>query len=105
MGFFSKLFKREEIQKERSLVRIDEADKWLGSWIEDRFENVREKIEDFYENKKKELEQLEENLKSLQDAKLRNEKIPAREIQLMEGNREAFIKKHKIFIYSVKSSV
>ena len=101
MGFFSKLFKSREIQKERSLVRISEADTWLGSWIDNRFENVREKIEEFYEDKKKEIEKLEENLKALDSAKLRNEKIPSREIQLMEGNRVAFIKKHRIFIDNI----
>ena len=91
MGWFSKIFKKEEPQLETAYVDIEE----LQQWFESKSEPV---LEDIHSSMKEDLDKINEFItnirsasKGLGEAKLRNDKIPERAMQIMEGNRKAYI--------------
>lgn len=90
MGWFSSLFKKEkELQK--AYLDIKELQRWFDSKSELHIESLRESIKEDIDRIGKLIAQTREASKALDEAKLRNDKMPERVIQIMEGNRKSYI--------------
>jgi hypothetical protein len=95
LKFIKKLFAKEEVQEER--IELDEVNNWLDNKIKPIFENLNSNINQITSKINDEKGKVNENLKTLENAKLQNPKIPERVKTIMEGNRAAFIKKVSFF--------
>ena len=91
MGWFSNLFKKEEKVEE---IEIDFSK--FDKWFYDNTKDIDEKYSVLLKDKKAQIEDIfsgiRQGIESLEDAKLRNPNISPKEIQYMEGNRNAYIK-------------
>ena len=94
MGFLDRFFKPRIEKKE---VKLEDLRQYTEDILKERFVNLNEKIEDIYTNIKEVKSKILEKLNSLRDAELQNKNIPTRAMQLMDGNREAYIKKIRNF--------
>jgi chromosome segregation ATPase len=99
LNFLKKLFAKEEIQEER--IELDELNNWLDNKIKPIFENLNNNIMQITSKISDEKGKVNENLKTLENAKLQNPKIPERVKTIMEGNRAAFIKKVSFFFNDI----
>ncbi|PIN69046.1 hypothetical protein COV93_07035 [Candidatus Woesearchaeota archaeon CG11_big_fil_rev_8_21_14_0_20_43_8] len=90
----------------REIKKVEVKIGLLKSWIEEhteyKFEKVKSDIRDIISDLKESFDRLRECLKKIEDAKLQNENIPPKALQLMQGNREAFIMKHEQFMENTK---
>lgn len=98
--FLKKIFrKEEEILEER--IQINELDKWFNDKSKQILGKLDDEIKIIKEKVNEEIKKTKQNLEILKNAQLRNPKIPFRAKQLMEGNREAYIKKVSIFLKQI----
>ena len=98
--FLKKIFgKEEEIQEEK--IKAGELEKWFSDkskQIADKLDNEVRIIKD---KVNEEIEKTKHNLETLKNAALRNPNIPFRAKQMMDGNREAYIKRVSIFLKQI----
>ena len=100
LEFIKKLFgKQEKAIEER--VNISELGSWLDAKSKSIFDELNSKIREIKGKIKSEVETTIHSLETLGNAELRNPKIPIREKQAMEGNREAYIKRVAIFLKQI----
>lgn len=95
LKFIKSLFVQEEKTEER--IPIKDLNGWLDRKSQDIFENLRLEIASVIKSIKNEKEDLMESIKKLEKAELQNPDIPNRAKTIMQGNREAFIKKFGYF--------
>ena len=95
LNFLKKLFAKEEIPEEN--IEIDRLNSWLDEKTKPLFEGLDNNINQIISKINDEKGKCTENLKTLENAKLQNPKIPERVKTIMEGNRDAFIKKVTFF--------
>ncbi len=98
--FIKKLFaKEEEVPKEE--LKTDQLQEWFSSKTKEIFKELDTEIS----NTKDKISEIKEktltNLETLKTAQLQNPKIPFRAIQMMEGNRDAYIRKIEIFLKQI----
>jgi len=96
LKFLKKLFANKEIEK--FTVPLYELNEWFDKKAEPIFKELDEELESLRLKIKQEIRKCYENLDELDKAKLQNPNIPMRAKQAMEGNRENYIKKMKIFL-------
>ncbi|MBI2134734.1 hypothetical protein HYU09_01980 [Candidatus Woesearchaeota archaeon] len=100
LEFIKKLLSKEE-KKEEEGVSLED----LGSWIDKKtkpiFGNLSSDIKEAINAINDKREKVFENLEKLGNAKLQNPNIPERAKTVMQGNREAFIKKVTGFFNSI----
>ena len=99
LEFIKNIFAKKEALEEK--ISLDELDSWLDIKAKPIFDDLNVKINETIKkinNKKKEAS---ENLKTLENAKLQNPKIPERAKIIMQGNREGFIKKASLFFSNI----
>ncbi len=99
MGFLSRFFGPKIEEKE---VSLDNLKQLTNDLINKRTEKINQNVDEIYSNIKKIKSKLKENLYSLRNAELQNKKIPTRAKQLMEGNREAYVRKVSNFIERIE---
>jgi len=99
MGFFDRFFKARIEEKE---IKSDELKDYTEGLLKEKFTNINQNIEEIYSNLEKTKSRLSENLKTLRNAELQNKDVPTRALQLMEGNREAYIRKINNFIEQIE---
>lgn len=90
MGWFKSLFKKEA-ELQTAYVGVEELQQWFDSKSEIIIENTKESIKEDFESINNNISQIKKDSKVLEEAKLRNEKIPERAIHIMEGNRKSYI--------------
>ncbi len=90
MNFLKSLFKREPGPEN---VAIDDLQEWFSKKNEKTYSEIKDELREKLEDLEKEKDALENNLIALRKAKLSNPNISTREIQIMEGNRDLYIKK------------
>lgn len=90
MGWFKSLFKKEE-ELQRVYVDIDELEPWFISKSDIRIENIKESIKEDMDKISQLIEQIKTSSKVLEEARLRNDKMPERVIHIMEGNRKSYL--------------
>lgn len=97
LNFLKKILKGEEKPIEEE-VKIED----LSAWVEEKTKPICQENDEIVESLKREaielIARLEEPLQDLLNAELKNDKIPLKEIQIMEGHRNAYIQKVKQFI-------
>lgn len=102
MGWISSIFRKE---KEIERVYIDLSE--LSEWFDERTEPIIDNIKDDVKAKFGEINNLIEKARisaaALEKASLRNENIPERALQIMQGNREAYIKSVNLFLNQLKT--
>jgi len=101
MGFLDKLkgFFSEEVKpvEESKKFSLDQLKDYLNEESEKAFEKANEKFSDIRQSVSEEKESLGKNLDILAKAELKNTEIPARVKQVMEGNRQTYIKRMESF--------
>ena len=90
MGWFNSLFKKKE-PLEVEEVALEDISKWFESKISERLDDINDETKGIIDSIYKQKELIKEKLKELENAKLRNENIPLRAKQIMEGNRKTYI--------------
>ena len=100
LEFIKNLFAKQEIQEEK--VQLSELNDWLDSKTKPIFDDLNVRINETIEKINDEKEKSDENLKTLENAKLQNPKIPERIKTIMQGNREGFIKKISSFFKNIE---
>jgi len=85
-GMFSKVEKAESLES------------WLHERIKAENEKLDSSLKKYSHDLEKVFERIESQLKSLEESELRNKKIPHRALQIMEGNRESYIKNVRNFM-------
>ncbi len=95
MGFLDRFFKPKIIEKE---VKLEELKEYSEETLKEKLHGTNEKIEEIRLNIEEIKKKINQNLKYLREAELQNKNLPLRAIHLMEGNREAYIKKIENFL-------
>src|SRR3989344_408048 len=102
MGWFSSLFKKEkELQK--AYIDISELQQWFNSKSEILIESIRESIKEDMDRINELIAQAKDSSKALEEAKLRNDKIPERAVQIMDGNRKSYINAVNNFVSNIQA--
>jgi hypothetical protein len=79
-------------------IKISELIAWIDSFREKALKDFRYDFSDINDAVENEKEKLIENIETLKNAELKNNKIPEREKQLMEGNRKIYLHKVERFL-------
>jgi len=101
MGWFSKLFAKEESKQSES-IKLSDLEPWFESKVSYKLKSVSSKVEEFIKELNSETLILKERLETLKKASLHNPNIPLKAKQYMEGNREAYIKSIMQFTSSLE---
>jgi hypothetical protein len=103
MGFFDFLRGKPKAPEEPVLEEVSLSN--LVSWMEglhsSALSETKEKLREIQEKVSQEKENLKEKISTLQEAEIKNQKIPDRAKQAMEGNRETYIQKLSAFLEKV----
>ena len=91
LKFIKKLLAKEEEKEEK--IHLDELSNWTDEKTKQIFESLKNEINDAVSAINEEKERVFENLKKLENTKLQNQNIPERAKTVMQGNREAFVRK------------
>jgi len=98
------LIKKILMPKEKIGITLENLENWFSGKTKDFYEKTNIRIKEIKHKIKEEISATEENLKILEEAKLKNENIPLKEKQFMEGSRSFYIKKIRLFINSLDIS-
>ncbi|MBD3313612.1 hypothetical protein GF345_04175 [Candidatus Woesearchaeota archaeon] len=102
MGWISSLFRKK---KDVEAVSIDVSE--LSQWFDERTEpllgNIKEEVQQKIDEIKQISDEARESARALESASLRNDKIPERAIQVMEGNRQAYLRSVSLFLDQLKT--
>ncbi|MBU2634561.1 MAG: hypothetical protein KJ674_04945 [Nanoarchaeota archaeon] len=99
MGFFSFL-KREK--KEVKEIKLGDVNEFISSWQKRLIEDINLELESINKKLDDEKAKISDNISKLENAELNNKNIPERAKQMMEGNRETYIKKVNVFAKGIK---
>jgi hypothetical protein len=97
--FLKNIFTKKEIEKEE--IALNELENWFNEKTNAVFNDLSKKIESMKLNINHEIQKCYENIEELKKGELKNPKIPIRAKQAMEGNRDAYIKRIKIFLNNI----
>jgi len=81
-------------------LKISEIDEWLKDTVNSKWGSIE--LDDHIETIGKQAKLLRGKLKDLKTAKLKNEKIHPKELQIMRGNKNSFIKRYELFLDSIR---
>lgn len=93
--FIKKFFKEEKPEED---VSLDSIEPWFDNKAKIVFYKIDSEITTFNVRLRSILIKLKRELEYLQDAKLKNPNIPQKMLDIMKGNRESYIKKHRDFL-------
>ncbi len=96
--FIKSLFKPKAESEE---VKLEELENWFREQIKEKLESLKADITFMFAKFNEEINKLKENLGMLEKTRLQNPNISVREKQIMEGNRQAYIKKVSAFIDNI----
>lgn len=98
LDFLKKIFKREEKEREKLAISIEDIESWFDKKVMGIHEDIAHSLHDYTERISSEIGRTADNMNTLRFAKLHNPDITVREKQFMEGNREAYIKRVELFL-------
>ncbi len=99
LRFIKNIFAKKELPEEK--ISLDELDSWLEQRAKPVFEGIDAQINEIIGRINNEKSEAGEKLKILEAAQLQNPKIPERVKIIMQGNREAFIRKTSFFFSNI----
>ena len=88
--FIKKLFSKKEPEKE--IIKLENLNDWFNAKSNLIYDDLNENINLIKNKINSEIEKTKSNLEKLKEAKLQNPNIPIKAKQMMEGNRESYIK-------------
>lgn len=91
MGWLKSLFRKKEAELQKAYVEAEQLQQWFDSKTEFLIENIKESIKEDLNSINDNISQIKKASNVLEEAKLRNERIPERAIHIMEGNRRSYI--------------
>lgn len=94
-------FKRQPQTSNKEEILLSKLDKHINFILRDSMGSINKTITSKISDIQNQKEEIIVSLRNLHKAKLMNAKIPEREIQIMEGNRENYIKRISHFISEV----
>lgn len=97
-NFFKKIFTK---QLEKEEIKLEELENWFNEKTKDKIEVLKLEIKTLFSRMEEEKEKLKQNIDILQKAELHNPRISVKEVQFMEGNREAYLKKLNLFLEKI----
>src|SRR3989344_1556884 len=101
MGWLKSLFgNKKEI--DTVYVELGKLSLWFDEKTEPLLENIKDDIQAKFNEIRINCERARESSRALANTMLRNDKIPERAIQVMQGNREAYIKSVNLFLDQIK---
>lgn len=98
-NFLKNLFVKETPKEE---IKTENLSSWFNSKTNILLHSLDNDIENILEKIKEEKEKTNSNLEILKNAQLQNPNIPFKAKQLMEGNREAYIRKVIMFLKQIE---
>ena len=102
MGWLKSLFgNKKEI--DTVYVELGKLSLWFDEKTEPLLENIKDDIQAKFNEIRINCERARESSRALANTMLRNDKIPERAIQVMQGNREAYIKSVNLFLDQIKT--
>jgi len=104
MNWLKRIFSTEEEKVERPIetISIAELPKWFETVSESKFEELRSEIVRSFSLINEQRELTKKKLDALGRAELQNPNIPERAKQIMEGNRDAYMKQYGFFLRSLE---
>ena len=100
LNFLKRLFKKEEKKVEK--VMVDDLEKWFDGHVNHFYGELDKDLGSFKEKLAEEIQKTKEHVAALEHAALQNPNITTREIQFMQGNRDAYIKRVQLFLEQIK---
>ena len=100
LKFIKSLFSREE--KVQGKISFSDLDNWLDEKSKITFDDLKDEIKTIINEITDEKNNTIEKIKKLENASLQNPNIPNRAKTIMEGNREAFIKRSFQFLDGIE---
>ena len=97
-AYLRNLFKNDEFET----VSLEQLERWFRERVVPIERDLNENIESIRSRISQEAAQAKINLDALGKAELRNKREAPRIIQIMEGNREAYIKKVTAFVENIR---
>ncbi|MBI5398623.1 hypothetical protein HZB03_04115, partial [Candidatus Woesearchaeota archaeon] len=88
----------EEHDSASNRLKISALPQFFAKHVTAKFEPLKQELTVELKQFDARLETLKSNLEVLRSAKLLNDKLPTRVLQIMEGNRESYIRQHQQFI-------
>lgn len=101
MSWLDSLFKRSLPLQEEETVYVGNLIDWFLEQSEPLIEEIKEEITDQLLSVKRNAQDVKEKLRFLQEAELQNKDIPEKARQIMDGNRESYIKLTTSFLESI----
>jgi gas vesicle protein len=98
LNFIKKLLKN----KEKIGLPLDRLESWFEEKTKEFYDHINNNTKNIKENILEEIKKTKESLENLKNAQLKNDKIPIKEKQFMEGSRDLYIKRINIFLDSIK---
>ncbi len=99
LNFFKNIYRKGNGENE---IKFEELNNWLESKVKKKIGTIESEIASIKNKADKEKEKLKENLIILENAKLKNQNIPERMKQIMEGNRNIYIQKMKTLLETIE---
>lgn len=97
-NFFKKLFAKPAEKQE---IKLEELENWYNENTKERIEVLKLEIKNLFSRMEVEKEKLRQNIGILEKAELHNPRISVKEVQFMQGNREAYLKKLNLFLEKI----
>lgn len=100
MGLFERfkaLLKKKEVVPD-IVIPVQDIENWINQQSSEAVVVLDKKLEEVYSQLVQEISSLKQNIINLQQAQLMNENIVVKAKQIMEGNRETYIKRLEQFI-------
>ena len=97
-NLIKKIFK----QKEKIGLPLEKLEGWFDEKTKELYKDIDKKINESKEKITEEIQKTKKNIDNLENAKLKNEDIPVKEKQFMQGNREFYINRINFFLDSLK---
>ena len=104
LEFIKNLFKKEEEPLEEVYVKLKELEDWLKQNSPESDEDIETGIKEQFEKISEIVFIAKKNLTLLENASLRNSKIPLKAKHMMQGNRDAYIKRTNLLLDSLLSN-
>src|SRR3989338_8985809 len=101
MSWLDSLFKRPSPLQEEETVYVGNLIDWFLEQSEPVIEEIKEEMTDQLVSVKRNVQDVKEKLRFLQEAELQNKDIPEKARQIMDGNRESYIKLTTSFLESI----
>jgi hypothetical protein len=106
MSWLGGLFKKKEKVEIKTIdLDISELAEWYKTVSKDEITIIKQKIKSHLEEIEVKKKNAKEKLDNLEKEELKNKNIPVKEIQIMQGNKDAYIKITNQFIESLNTNI